>query len=158
MLIGAGGPRRRRSTRYYVGFIMTKKKARKRVLERPVRGLACTVGEKIRERRIFMRLSQSQLADAIGVTYQQIQKYEFSKNEIPINRMKRIADALDAPISYFLGESDNTDLNMLTDDFILLIDEATVHTRESGRYSLDIAEELGSIRDSIMKYRDPPPA
>jgi transcriptional regulator with XRE-family HTH domain len=65
------------------------------------------VGERIRERRVMLGLTQQQLAKMIGVTYQQAQKYERGINRVSAGRLYDIAGVLNAPITYFyegLGE------------------------------------------------------
>ncbi|HTT80803.1 MAG TPA: helix-turn-helix transcriptional regulator [Stellaceae bacterium] len=59
------------------------------------------VGARIRERRIMLGLTQQQLADTIGVTYQQAHKYERGINRVSAGRLYEIAQVLNAPISYF---------------------------------------------------------
>lgn len=59
------------------------------------------VGARIRERRIMLGLSQQQLAQMIGVTYQQAHKYERGLNRISAGRLFDIAQVLAVPISWF---------------------------------------------------------
>ena len=59
------------------------------------------VGWRIRERRIMLGLTQQQLAEMIGVTYQQAHKYERGINRVSAGRLFEIARALSAPIAYF---------------------------------------------------------
>ncbi|MGH9436697.1 MAG: helix-turn-helix domain-containing protein [Terriglobia bacterium] len=59
------------------------------------------VGRRIRERRIMLGLTQQQLAGIIGITYQQVHKYEYGINRVSAGRLFQIARALSAPISYF---------------------------------------------------------
>ena len=59
------------------------------------------VGARIRERRIMLGLTQQQLAEMIGVTYQQAHKYERGINRVSAGRLFEIARVLSAPISYF---------------------------------------------------------
>jgi transcriptional regulator with XRE-family HTH domain len=59
------------------------------------------VGGRIRERRIMLGLTQQQLAEMIGVTYQQAHKYERGINRVSAGRLFEIARALSAPITYF---------------------------------------------------------
>ena len=59
------------------------------------------VGSRIRMRRTSRSLSQSELADALGVTFQQLQKYENGTNRISASRLWKLADVLDAPITWF---------------------------------------------------------
>jgi transcriptional regulator with XRE-family HTH domain len=59
------------------------------------------VGARMRERRIMLGLTQPQLAELIGVTYQQAHKYENGLNRIAAGRLSGIAQALGVPIIYF---------------------------------------------------------
>lgn len=59
------------------------------------------VGARIRERRTMLGVSQQQLAQAIGVTYQQQHKYERGLNRISAGRLFEIAEALAAPVTWF---------------------------------------------------------
>src|ERR1700736_4754230 len=59
------------------------------------------VGGRIRDRRIMLGLTQQQLAEVIGVTYQQAHKYERGINRVSAGRLFEIARALSAPITYF---------------------------------------------------------
>lgn len=64
------------------------------------------VAHKIRNLRIAMGLSRSQLAGTIGVTHQQLGKYENGANRICSGRLLAIAHALREPISFFFEEED----------------------------------------------------
>lgn len=59
------------------------------------------VGERIKVRRQQIGLNQGQLAGPLGVTYQQIQKYEAGNSRIGAGRLQQIATLLKVPISYF---------------------------------------------------------
>ena len=59
------------------------------------------IGGRIRERRIMLGLTQHQLAEMIGVTYQQAHKYEHGVNRVSAGRLFEIARALSTPITYF---------------------------------------------------------
>ncbi len=59
------------------------------------------VGSRIRERRVMLGLSQQQLAQMIGVTYQQAHKYERGLNRISAGRLYEIAQVLTVPVSWF---------------------------------------------------------
>ena len=64
------------------------------------------VGARIRERRVMLGLSQHQLADIIGVTYQQEHKYERSINRVSAGRLFEIARGLSVPVNYFFDGLD----------------------------------------------------
>ncbi len=91
------------------------------------------IGSKVRERRLIMGLSQDALAKCIGLTFQQVQKYERGVNRISVSRLLDICDALNAPVKYFLeglkfkpekiakqGFSDNKQDKILYDEDPLL--------------------------------------
>lgn len=59
------------------------------------------VGGRVRMRRKFLNLSQSDLADAIGLTFQQVQKYERGTNRISASKLFEIGRTLKVPVAYF---------------------------------------------------------
>ena len=59
------------------------------------------VGKRVRQRRWMVGVTQQQLAEAVGIKFQQIQKYETGMNRVSASRLWDIADALDVPVSYF---------------------------------------------------------
>ena len=67
------------------------------------------VGARIRERRIMLGLSQQQLAQMIGVTYQQAHKYERGLNRISAGRLYEIAQVLGVPVSWFFDGLSRTE-------------------------------------------------
>ncbi len=85
--------------------------------KRKTKGTADTidkhVGQQLRSRRSLLGLSQEKLADSIGVTFQQVQKYERGANRISASRLFSFSKILDVSIDYFYeglpDNSDNTD-------------------------------------------------
>ena len=61
------------------------------------------IGERIRIRRLLMNVTQNELAKHLGITFQQIQKYENGKNRVSASTLYQISKKLCAPISYFFG-------------------------------------------------------
>jgi transcriptional regulator with XRE-family HTH domain len=59
------------------------------------------VGARIRLRRRMQGVSQEKLADALGLTFQQVQKYERGANRVSASKLYEIAAALRAPVAYF---------------------------------------------------------
>lgn len=59
------------------------------------------LGRRLRRRRRLLGLTQQELADACGVRFQQIQKYECAANRMSAARLWQLAEVLEAPISYF---------------------------------------------------------
>lgn len=60
------------------------------------------IGHRIRARRLTLGVSQTGLGEALGLTFQQIQKYETGKNHIPIPTLLDAAKALQVPVAFFL--------------------------------------------------------
>ncbi|MBN8187312.1 MAG: helix-turn-helix domain-containing protein [Salipiger thiooxidans] len=59
------------------------------------------VGKRIRHRRWLVGMTQQQLAEQVGIKFQQIQKYETGANRVSASRLWDIADALDVSVSFF---------------------------------------------------------
>ena len=59
------------------------------------------VGTRVRDRRVVMKMSQAALGEALGLTFQQVQKYEKGVNRIGAGRLQHIAGILQVPIEYF---------------------------------------------------------
>lgn len=59
------------------------------------------VGKRVQARRRETGISQTELADCLGVTFQQIQKYEKGRNRISAGRLFHIAEKLKVPVAYF---------------------------------------------------------
>jgi transcriptional regulator with XRE-family HTH domain len=93
------------------------------------------VGRRVRGRRVLLGLSQEKLGDALGLTFQQIQKYERGANRIGASRLFDLSRALDVLVSYFFdaispeivparpgtieAKSASTRKNMLEPDILL---------------------------------------
>ncbi len=59
------------------------------------------VGSRVRMRRMMLNMSQEKLGDALGLTFQQVQKYEKGTNRIGASRLQQIAHILQVPVSFF---------------------------------------------------------
>jgi transcriptional regulator with XRE-family HTH domain len=62
------------------------------------------VGKRIRQRRWMLGMTQQQLAEAVGIKFQQIQKYETGMNRVSASRLWEIASKLDVQIGFFFEE------------------------------------------------------
>ncbi|WP_375703255.1 helix-turn-helix domain-containing protein [Bartonella sp. AD13SXNS] len=62
------------------------------------------IGKKIRLRRKMLKMSQKTLGQHLGVTFQQIQKYENGLNRVSAGRLMEISDILDVPVSFFYAD------------------------------------------------------
>lgn len=87
------------------------------------RAIDIAVGVRIRHYRIAQGLSQTQVARAAGVSFQQLQKYENGENRVAVSRLVGIAAALQVPASRLLGEGDEPawlDIAFAADELKLL--------------------------------------
>src|SRR3981081_4850695 len=73
---------------------------------RSTAGIDERVGARVRERRIMLGLTQQQLAELLGVTYQKAHKYERGINRVSAGRLYEIAQVLSVPIGYFFDGLD----------------------------------------------------
>ncbi len=62
------------------------------------------VGGRVKVARVMVCLSQETLGDALGITFQQVQKYEKGTNRISASKLQMIATALDRPVGWFFGD------------------------------------------------------
>ena len=67
------------------------------------------VGKRVRHRRWMLGMTQQQLAEKVGIKFQQIQKYETGMNRVSASRLWDIADALDVPVAFFFEGIEETD-------------------------------------------------
>jgi transcriptional regulator with XRE-family HTH domain len=59
------------------------------------------VGSRVRMRRMMLSMSQEKLGDALGLTFQQVQKYEKGTNRVGASRLQQIAQILQVPVAFF---------------------------------------------------------
>jgi len=90
------------------------------------------VGQRIRERRTMLGLTQQQLADLIGVTYQQAHKYERGINRVSAGRLYELARVLSVDVGFFFERIDDAETE-------------TLPARQ--RMCLDLARNFARIRD-----------
>ncbi len=67
------------------------------------------VGSRVRLRRMLLGMSQERLGNAMGLTFQQVQKYEKGVNRIGASRLFHISRILDVPVQFFFEEAPQTD-------------------------------------------------
>ena len=102
------------------------------------------VGQRIRLARVSKGMSQTALAEAVGVTFQQVQKYEKGTNRTSASRLFQFAGVLDVDISYFFdgaGERASRRTPAGFDDL------------DVGRIDFEILRGLSKIRDGAVKRR-----
>ena len=69
--------------------------------ERSAQPVDIHVGKRIRMRRVLLNISQEKLAELVGVTFQQVQKYERGANRIAASRLLQFSQALNVPLDFF---------------------------------------------------------
>jgi len=79
------------------------------------------IGQKIRSVRVAKGVSQTTLANGLGVTFQQVQKYEKGANRISAGRLQKVADMLDTPITFFYGGLGSRSKKQHQDDGLSLV-------------------------------------
>ena len=85
------------------------------------------VGARVRMRRMMLGMSQTKLGDAVGLTFQQVQKYEKGTNRIGASRLQQIAYILQVPVSFFfeglpLAAEASSEEGAFIDDFLATSD------------------------------------
>src|SRR6516164_11762641 len=65
------------------------------------------VGSRVRMRRQMLAMSQTQLGDALGLTFQQVQKYEKGTNRMGASRLQQMSDILQVPVEFFFEGAPN---------------------------------------------------
>lgn len=112
------------------------------------------VGQRLRQRRQALGMSQDKLAQAVGVSFQQVQKYENGTNRMGAGRLKQVATALEVPLTYFFDQ-DHAPLLKVAEDIPLT--EDILGSKESvevltGYYSLD-SEQRAEVIALIDRLR-----
>lgn len=110
------------------------------------------VGARIRLRRRMQGVSQEKLADALGLTFQQVQKYERGANRVSASKLYEIATALHSPVAYFFdGLADPT-----TEDAAERgrpSDEQTVHAFLMTAEGLELAKLFPGVPRGRVRRR-----
>ena len=70
------------------------------------------IGQRVRHRRWLLGMTQQQLAQSVGIRFQQIQKYESGANRVSASRLWDLAQALDIPVSFFFEGLTNGKIEM----------------------------------------------
>ena len=114
------------------------------------------VGKRVRERRKGLRVSQMQLALKLGLTFQQVQKYEVGSNRISASKLFDIGQALQTPVSWFFegldvgNEASTIDAGSPVDAFLQstegidLAEALAVRNAEQRRQLLDLMRQMAS--------------
>lgn len=85
------------------------------------------VGKQLRQRRWLLGMTQQQLAQAVGIRFQQVQKYESGANRISASRLWDLAKALNAPVTYFFEGLEAKELNGAAKSFAGAVEDKDTH-------------------------------
>ncbi len=88
------------------------------------------VGSRVRGRRMALGISQTKLANALGVSFQQVQKYEKGSNRISASKLLAISHILERPVSYFFDGADEVggrEKSLAPDDQRVAMDSREVY-------------------------------
>jgi transcriptional regulator with XRE-family HTH domain len=99
------------------------------------------VGTNIRVHRLAAGLTQEELGDKLGVTFQQVQKYEKGINRVGSGRLYRIAEILEVPVQSLFGDEDGQKSAHDSSPFDLLADAMT----------MQMAREFGKVADTKIR-------
>ncbi len=109
------------------------------------------IGRRIRARRAVLNVSQTNLADKLGVTFQQVQKYEKGTNRVASGRLEQISQVLRCSVSYFFDDIKNVDGSddalkfFRTRDVIRLAEAYSKIENSKQRFALvELAETMAS--------------
>jgi len=99
------------------------------------------VGRRIKIRRLQLRLSQQSLADSLGLTFQQVQKYEKGINRISASRLYRVSEILGVSISFFFDDVGKSRDSNAAFEFLDTV------------YSLRLVQAFSRIQDRRIQRR-----
>ncbi|OHE58284.1 MAG: hypothetical protein A2Z47_04720 [Thermodesulfovibrio sp. RBG_19FT_COMBO_42_12] len=110
------------------------------------------IGIRIKDRRKELGLSQEKLAEAIGITYQQLQRYEGGKGHLNTDRLQSLSDVLNVPIAYLfedkdpkkatIGEADAMYITQEEREFVEILRKITdEESKKSLKVFMKLAEE-----------------
>lgn len=108
------------------------------------------VGSRIQLRRTLLGMSQTELGEASGVTFQQIQKYERGANRVSASRLWRLAIALDVPLQYFFDEMPQ---DLVGAGRSNQSEDGSVDGPYSARESLELFRAYYQIKDQHLRDR-----
>ena len=104
------------------------------------------VGARIRTRRLLIGMNQETLAKALGLTFQQVQKYEGGANRVSASRLSQIADILGVAISYFFSD-------LLAADDGASPQEAAARERLQRPETIDLIRSYYAIADQGVRHQ-----
>jgi transcriptional regulator with XRE-family HTH domain len=111
------------------------------------------VGKRLRQRRTILGLSQEAIGNAIGVTFQQVQKYERGVNRMGASRLFEFAKILTIPVAYFFEEMEKATSNPSNASGVAEDAPAFEHEKMSSRETLEMMRAYYRINDPHVRKR-----
>jgi transcriptional regulator with XRE-family HTH domain len=111
------------------------------------------VGTRVRLRRNMLGMSQEKLGEAIGLTFQQVQKYERGANRIGASRLHDLSRVLDVPVSFFFDDIDPVRAPAIPGGFAEPQAEAFDGDPLRRRETVDLVNAYYKIGDAIVRRR-----
>jgi transcriptional regulator with XRE-family HTH domain len=111
------------------------------------------VGSRLRLRRNMLGLSQEKLGEAIGLTFQQVQKYERGANRIGASRLLELSRVLDVPVAFFYDETDPVRAPAIPPGFAESPQEGFDSDPMRRRETLELVDAYYEITDPVARRR-----
>ena len=111
------------------------------------------VGSRVRLRRNMLGMSQEKLGEAIGLTFQQVQKYERGANRIGASRLLELSRVLDVPVAFFYDETDPVRAPAIPPGFAESPQEGFDSDPMRRRETLELVEAYYEIADLVARRR-----
>lgn len=111
------------------------------------------VGKRLRLRRTMMGLSQEAVAKAVGITFQQVQKYEKGSNAMNASRLYEFAQFMNVPVAYFFEGAESYAGEKSASGFSEGSAEKFDHRAVSDRESLEIMKAFKRIKEQVIRKR-----
>jgi len=112
------------------------------------------VGKRLKQRRTIMGLSQEAIAKAVGITFQQVQKYEKGSNAMNSSRLLEFSRFLNVPVAYFFEgiEKELSQSNNVT-GFAEKSENFDHENTASDRESLEVMKSFKRIKEPVIRKR-----
>ena len=111
------------------------------------------VGSRVRMRRMMLGMSQEKLGDALGLTFQQVQKYEKGTNRIGASRLQQISHILQVPVSFFFEGAPTVPLSSRPEGMAEAPSPAYVSDFLATSDGLALTKAFTKIADSKLRRR-----
>lgn len=106
------------------------------------------VGQRLRLRRTMTGMSQERLGDAIGVSFQMVQKYERGDCRVGASRLMKISSALGVPVSFFFEGFQGAAPALAVAEDKKGLDEKVLHSKET----IDLLKAYYSLPEAVRKH------